>query len=259
MLSDPRIGFYASLAVAGLGALWFVALCIAGDAIWERLHDLEHVITFVSIIAIAAGLAVSLLFRRYAGVKADLLAGRNVLARWTVDPAEFAKFSPQADARDRAEKTGALIFILVLMALAFGVVSLWDMEAAPMMLSIGGGVAVIIILAFLWSNRIRRIHLTFRTGEVIVGRRGLLVNGVLHAWGGFLSWLSGATLEKGPPAILTVTYGYLARYGPQYVSVSLPVPQDRMALAAEAAEALNHPSSGARPRRTRAKADVMAR
>jgi hypothetical protein len=178
-----------------------------------------------------------------------------VLARWTVEPKEFAAFSPRAEERDRVEKTGALIFILVLLALAFGAVSLYDLEAAPMMLSIGGGVAIVIVLAFLWGNRIRRIHLTFRTGEVIVGRRGLLVNGVLHAWGGLLSWLSGAALEAGPPAILTVTYGYLARYGPQYVSVPLPVAPDSVAAAEQAAAELNviagrrsgrHGKSGAR-------------
>jgi hypothetical protein len=238
MLSDPRIGLVASLIVVGFGVLWFAALWLAGDEIWERLGDLQHAITFFSIFAIASGLAVSLLFRRYASVRADLLAGRDVLARWTVDPSEFSEFSPVAEARDRADKRGALTLILGLMVLIFGAFGIYDPEAAPMMFAIGGGFAVIIVLAFLWSNRIRRKHLAFRTGEVIVGRRGLLVNGVLHVWGGFLSWLSGATLEKGPPAILTITYGYLARYGPQYVSVALPVPQDRLPLAAQAADAL---------------------
>jgi len=30
---------------------------------------------------------------------------------------------------------------------------------------------------------------------IIVGTQGLLLNGVLHVWGGFLSWLSNVSLE----------------------------------------------------------------
>lgn len=248
MLSDPRIGFFGSLAVAGLGVLWFIALWLAGDEIWERLGYSQHAITFFSIFLTPTGIAVSFLFRRYARVKADLLAGRDVLARWTIDPKEFEAFSPRADARDDAEKRSALILVLVLLALAFGAFAIYDIEAAPMMLSIGGGVAFLIILAYLWSNRIRRKHLTFRTGEVIVGRRGLLVNDVLHVWGGFFSWLSAASLEDGKHPMLTITYSYLARYGLQYINVLVPVPHDCIALAAEAARELNGGSGGRKVR-----------
>lgn len=248
MLSDPRIGLVGSLVAAGLGVLWFIALGLAGDEIWESLGYVQHAITYFAILLTAAGLAVSLLFRAYVRVKADLLAGRDVLARWSVDPKEFAAFGPRADARDHAEKRSALIFILVLLALAFGGFAIFDIEAAPMMLSIGVGVALLVILAYLWSNRIRRKHLTFRTGEVIVGRRGLLVNDVLHVWGVFLSWLSAASLEKGKHPVLTITYGYLARYGPQYINVSVPVPRDCIALATEAARELNGASGGRKAR-----------
>lgn len=248
MLSDPRIGLVGSLIVAGLGVLWFIALWLAGDEIWEMLGDLQHAITYFSILLTAAGLVVSLLFRNYVRVKTDLLAGRDVLARWSVDPEEFAAFRPRADARDHSEKRSALILVLVLLALAFGAFAIYDIEAAPMMLSIGGGVAFLIILAYLWSNRIRRKHLTFRTGEVIVGRRGLLVNDVLHVWSGFFSWLSAASLEDGKHPMLTITYSYLARYGLQYINVAVPVPHDCIALAAEAARELNGASGGRKVR-----------
>ena len=45
--------------------------------------------------------------------------------------------------------------------------------------------------------------------------------------------LSDVTIEKGPPAALTITYTYLARYGPQGVSVMLPVPAGCMTRARE--------------------------
>jgi hypothetical protein len=258
MLSDPRIGLVGSFIVAGFGALWLVALWIAGDELWSSLGYVSHAMTLLSIFAIATGLAVSLLFRRFARVKRDLLAGRNVLARWLVDPKEFAAFSPVAEVRDRAEKRSALIFILVLLALTFGAFSLYDPEAAPMMLSVGAAVAAAIVLAFLWGNRIRRKHLTLRTGEVIVGSEGLIFNGVLHVWGGLLSWLSSAELEKTPHPILTITYGYVARYGVQYVSVPLPVPPESVAAAEQVAVELNA-LAGRPTRRRRRKAEAPAR
>ncbi|MBP0651564.1 hypothetical protein J8J40_31330, partial [Mycobacterium tuberculosis] len=68
-------------------------------------------------------------------------------------------------------------------------------------------------------------HLTFRTGEVIVGRRGMLVNGVLHVWG-----YPGAELDEvqiiadETPNRLAVTYSWIARTGRQYATAFAPLP-----------------------------------
>lgn len=240
MLSDPRIGLAASLIVAVLSAGWLAAQWLMSDALFEALGYAEHAITFLAIFLLLCGIAVALLFARLVRVKADLLAGRNVIARWSVDPQSFRVFAVVAEKREREEKRGALFLVLFFVVVIFGAFALFDLEAAPFMLSIAAAVAVAVVLAFLFGNRVRRKQLEPRSGEIIVGTDGVLVNGVLHVWHAFLTWLRGASLEPGPPAILTIAYAFLARYGMQEVAVMLPVPADAAPQAERAEQQLNN-------------------
>jgi uncharacterized membrane protein HdeD (DUF308 family) len=144
-------------------------------------------------------------------------------------------FAPAALDRDRTDKRGALVLITAMLAVIFGAFALFDPEVAPAMLSIGAVVLLLVGGAYLLSGRIARRHLSFRSGEVIVGRDGLLVNGVLHVWSVPLSWLVGATLD---PGAMTVTYAHFIRYGVQTVDVLLPVPHGAQEDAQKAVLAL---------------------
>ena len=233
MKSDPRIGLVVSLAIAAAALLWLIAMGFAGEDIQDALGDLAHVITFLSIFLLITGIAVSFLFRRYWRVRSDLLAGRNVIERWVVDPEAFKAFATVADTRDRADKRGALMLMFFFIVVIFGGFILFDPEVALPMLGVAAALALVLTGAYFWSNRIRRKQLEPTSREVIVGNDGLLVNDVLHVWGVFMSWLAGVELERGARPILTITYAYLARYGPQYVSVPLPVPPGEIARAEE--------------------------
>src|SRR5690606_12097315 len=145
---------------------------------------------------------VALLFLRFSRVRADLLAGRNVVARWHVTAEQLAAFAGTAIDRDRADKRGALLLIAGLVVVIFGAFAVFDPEVAPMMLGIAALVLVAVGVAYLISGRVARGQLRYRSGDVIVGRDGLLVNDALHVWGIPLSWLAGTRLE---PGIMTVT------------------------------------------------------
>lgn len=242
MRSDPRIGLTVSLLICAAAALWLLVQGFASDAMWEALWPVlgygTHVITLLSIFAVVTCPFVALLFHRYARVKADLLAKRNVIARWTVDPASFKKFSPIAEARDRAEKRGALYLIAFFVAVIFGAIALMDPEVAPLMLMSGAALMLVATIAFWFGNHIRKGHLQMRSGEIIIGTQGLLVNDVLHVWSVPLSWLADVKLEKGPPPILTITYVFWGRYGPQFVGVMLPIGSGQMDLALAVKEQL---------------------
>ena len=98
------------------------------------------------------------------------------------------------------------------------------------MIAVAVFVALIVGIAYLFGQGITRKQLQWRSGEVIVGERGLILNGVLHCWGIPFSWLSSAALDEGR-GILTVMYAFLSRYGPQYVTVDLPVTAETMDMA----------------------------
>jgi hypothetical protein len=243
--------------ICAAAGLWLLGQLFAGEALWETLWPVlgygTHAITLLSIFAVVTCPFVALLFYRYARVKADLVAGRNVIARWTVDRASFKKFSPVAEARDLAEKRGALYLIFFFVFVIFGAVALMDPEVALPILAAAVALALIVTMAFWFGNRIRKRHLQMRSGEIIVGTDGLLVNDVLHVWSAFLSWLVGADVEKGPPPILTITYGFWGRYGPQFVGVMLPIGPGQMDLALAVKERLQQAlgKRGAERRRER--------
>jgi hypothetical protein len=231
MMTDPRVGLRISLFVGAAAALWLVSLWPFSDAVWAAFGMGMHAITFVAIFLLVASAPVALLFQQLAAVRADLLAGRNVIARWRVEPALFETHSKKELARDEDEKRSALFLILGLIIASFGAISLFDPRAAGGMAAIGTGVCVIILAAYWLGGRAARERFELRTGEIIVGERGLVINGVLHVWGTYASWLSRVEIETGPPPALLVTYAYFARHGAQPATVSLPFTEDQMELA----------------------------
>lgn len=238
MRSNPLVGAAVSLAIAAAAAMWLVLQWVARDGLFDLLGYAMHAMTLLAVFALIAGLAVALLFRRFARVRADLLAGRNVIARWSVGAAEFEVFTARAIAADRADKRGALALVVGLVILIFGAFALFDPEVAPAMLGMAGVVALLMAGAYLLGGRVIRRQLEPASREVIVGTDGLMLNGVLHVWSAILTWLTDVDLETGPPAVLVVTYAYLARFGPQYVTVALPVPEAAVPLARQVVEQL---------------------
>ena len=248
MRTDPRVGIAVSLILAAAAMVWLFVRWLLRDQMMAWLGYGVHAITLVSILVVLAGVAAALLFLRYWQVKRELLEGRDVIAHWAVSRQDFAQFAAVAAPRVRTEMLGALVLVVVLVVLIFGTFAVFDPEVAGPMLLSAGGVILLVTAAYLVGSMTRRSHLEPQDGEVIVGRHGLIVNNVLHVWSAWLAWLSSVELEHGPPAILTITYAFLARYGPQYVTVPLPVPEAAMGKAASVVEDLGG-GRAVRPRR----------
>lgn len=237
--------------LAGASGLWLIAQGLFGDSLFERIGYTLYAGDLIAILVLVAGLAVALLFARYQHVKSDLLAGRNVIAHWQADPKSFEAFAAVADARQGKDALGMLLVVFFFVIVIFGAFALFDPDAAPFMLAVAGGLMAVLVVAYLLGSRGRKKQLEPRSREVIVGKDGLLVNDVLHVWRTPLSWFSGVSIEGGSPALMTVTYAFLARYGVQFVDVMVPVPADAMPLAKKVEQTLN---TGSRKRRARPRA-----
>ncbi len=239
MVTDPRVGLTVSLAISVAAAAWLVVQFVFDAELAEALGMNRHFVTYFAIVVLFSALAAALVFAQFHRVRSDLRAGRNVLAAWTVDPAEFSRVAADADRKDRTEKRGALILILAFTAVIFAGVAAFDPEAAPGMIGVGAALSVVIVIAFLYGARVRRIQMMFRSDGIVVGRDGLMMNGILHVWAVPLTWLVGAELSGRPPATLVVTYAVFGRFGPQLQTVVLPVPEQALALAQRAELELN--------------------
>lgn len=231
MRSDPRIGMMIAFAVAVLSAGWIAAQAIVSDQLFAQLGYGMHALTFVSIFLLVAGVVVALLFRCFASVRQELLDGTNVIARWTVDADTWSQFAKPAAQMERGEKQALLLTMYALIALVCGGLALAVTDDAAIFGWIAVGIAVIVTAGFLAGQRSFTGQLEYRGGDVIVGRRGALVNGVLHVWDAWLSWLEGAAVSERKPAMLCISYGYWARYGPQSVTVRIPFAPQQASLA----------------------------
>jgi hypothetical protein len=238
MLSDPRHGQMAALAVVGACLVWFILLSTAADELFARLGMSIHAVTFVAVFIGLVAAAAAAIFGRYAAVKVDLLAKRDVVAAWRVDPATFAVASAATLAKDSREKRQLMVVIIGFVVVIFGAFAIYNRDAAVVMLATAAIVAVAIIIAYLFGQRVQRRHAELRSGEVIIGRRGLQFNGILHVWSPPLNRLSHVELSARP-ATLTVSYDVLTRAGPQTTSVELPVPPTAMPQARQAEAELN--------------------
>ena len=251
MRTDPRVGYLTSLAIAGLAALWLAALWVVSDDLFRLLGMAMHAVTFLAIVLLATGALVALLFRSYVRAKAELVSGTGRLARWQVDAATWQTFAGRAETMDRGEKLGLLLLIWGITAVICGALALAVPRDARIFGAIGIGIAILVGAAFLLGTRVYRRQLEHRTGEVIVGRRGLLVNDVLHVWDTWLSWLEGARVIEASVPMLEVEYAYWARYGPQSITVRLPIGPGDMATARTLAGSLNALASARSSRRQR--------
>lgn len=233
MSSDPRLWFWWCWGIVALGVAWFIALAIDADGLYELLGDASHAITFIAIFLTITALVVSLLFRRFIRVRDELVSGRGARARWRVSPEMWAAFAGHAE-RDIHEGHNAVLITI----LAFDVVICAGLAAlkpndAMIFFWIGLGIAAVGGVGWLLGRWTAAGQLTYRTGEVILGDRGMLVNGALHVWDYFGSQLDGIELiETETPRRLAVTYSFLTRTGRQYATAYAPVPDDEPDLAA---------------------------
>jgi len=251
-LADPRRGLTIAVAVIVACVGWFVGAVLFEAPLAERLGMNRHAITFAAIVGGTFAVAAGLVFARFSAVREELLEGRRVLGRWQVDRETWAAVCDRTCSEDARDKRAALGFMLLAIVVCFGVFALIDKEAAAFMIGIGVGSASLIATAFLIGERVRTRQWQFRTGEVIVGERGLMADGVLHVWALPFNRLTEARFQPRPPALI-VAYGWLGRAGWQEATVVLPVPADLTELARAVGCALAFRSSRARRKAGRRK------
>ncbi len=225
MRSDPRTGYWVSLSVAAIAVAWLGLFALDGDALHDRLGSAAFAITFIALFLAISAVIVAMLFRRFVRVRNDLVAGSDVVARWTVDPEDWPAFAEHAGEATRADHRAILVAILAFDVVICSVLAAINPGDATIFLWIGLGIAAVGCLGWLLGRRAMADHLTFRTGDVIVGRRGMLVNGVLHVWGYAGARLDAVqVIDDEKPNRLAFTYSWIARTGRQYATAYAPIP-----------------------------------
>jgi len=194
-----------------------------------------YAISFVAAFAAICGAVLTAIFHRRAAVVDGLLEGHDLLARWTYEPLEWARYV-QSEASARPVERSAPFLTVTGWSLLFGLLFLLiDREA--------GGVVALVLLAVtlltgvmafvmprLWAARRRRLP-----GSAWVSPTAAYFDGALYRWDTAGSCLQSAEYlpsDGGAPACLCLRLGVLTRVGRQTYTVRIPVPSG---LEAEAA------------------------
>lgn len=187
---------------------------------------------FVSVgLIIPAGIVGAYLYFRRARVLDRILTGTGLLARWTYDPGEWARYTEAEVVRDRSWKVG-LFWIISGWALFFGVLFLiFEREAglAVFLMMLGlialiGATAALSIWIPYRRNRRRR-------GEAWIHPEGVYLNGALHAWGVGGATLDEVLLQREESLIVSFSYSFPAKGGRDGRTVNVPVPVGKEAEA----------------------------
>lgn len=230
MLFDPLRARRVTLFVTFLAALAALAYVVANDAMFDALGDGAHALFFVSLVVFVTGLIVAAMFGRFARIRAALLAS-DALARWTTSREEWAAFAKADAPVTRADQRVTLGLILFFAVAIPGVMV--AMGGDPKILAvIGLGIVGLGFVGYAIGRRYAASAARFRDGAVAVSRDGLIVNGAFHGWRLFGSRLVDAEIDgEARPAVLSVTYSYWSRGGPQYVTARAPIPHAALAAA----------------------------
>ncbi len=231
MLNRERV--YERVSI--VGALLSIGLIFMPGLVGMDGMDGGYAISFVAAFAAICGVVLTFVFHRRAGIVDRLLEGRDLLAQWTYEPDEWARYTESEATARPAERLGPFLLVAG-WSLLFGLLFFFmDREA-------GGAVAAVMlavtlltgVMAFvvprLWAARRRR-----SPGNAWVSPKAAYFDGALYRWDTEASRLQSAehlSADGAAPDCLCVLLGVITRVGRQTYTVRIPVP---VGLEAEAA------------------------
>jgi hypothetical protein len=218
-----------TLTILGAGAA--VAPFVAEEAL-EPMGDARFAMAFGGILVGITSFICVFLFRSRNRVRSRLLAGKDLLARWTYTEAEWRAFAGGETQRQASGRRTLLWIVGAFMLIATLVTAARDRRAAVFVGAVLFGTWILCFIAATISMRAYRKNEKGPTPEARVSGDGVLLGVEFHAWRGWGARLERCALHEGPPPQLEFVYSTPQRYSRQETSVRVPIPAGREADAA---------------------------
>jgi uncharacterized membrane protein HdeD (DUF308 family) len=156
-----------------------------------------------------------------------ILSGKDLLARWTYRPDEWARYAGAEHLRIKSEKKGLFIMVAVI-SLVVGVgFLLYNPKGGAAVFAVLLGVVALCGLAAVLTTSSARRRNESRVGEAFISPAGVYLNEVLHAWSSMGARLEAVTYEEGAPPFVDFSYSFPRKGGRSQASVRVPVPGGR--------------------------------
>jgi hypothetical protein len=253
----PRIGWaimsVSLLVVAVCGFL--IVLMVKDSGVGLRRYVSPRAeIGFIVVVAVSmtsgvigtiAGLINALVMPRQVRKVDALLAGQNLLARWTYSPDEWSRFIQAEFARVRRIRTRLLVGLPLALSVGGVIIGFMSAPHEPfiLMVALAGGAGLLIGLVAWGANYYAVASRRDRGGSVYISPGGVLTGGRFYSW----DVEDGRSLvkvayERGDPDEILFRYSYLAgRGGRTTEDTRVPIPRNHQDDAARLAAYFNLP------------------
>jgi len=231
--NNEKIGWWIGLLIVLIGISMLFLPPLLGVDMMGIGYGLACIGVFGSII----GIITVWLFGARAGIMDRILAGQQILARWSYDDAKGQQQIGMEFKRARGRNLATYSTMFFWFVLIGGIFIAFDYlnngEVSRVFIWLFFGLLGILgVIAFL-TPILWRWRATNAGREVIISREGLVMNGTLHTWRSPFDRLTNINFkdEPGNP-VLVFSIRHLSRIAlVDYETVVVPVPADEQATA----------------------------
>jgi hypothetical protein len=177
---SPLKAFIICHAVALLGLVTAI-LPFVFDGIEKIIGDGVFAMVLVGGFFALTAFFSSFVFLHRLGVYRELFQEDRLLAHWRYSESEWRAFSDTELATETNVKKMLVMFTAAFALMYCGLIVLLHPELSAVMIGVALTIIALMVGAAALSTRLSRQRNLTATGEARIGRRGLWLNGVLHA------------------------------------------------------------------------------
>ena len=193
-----------------------------------------YAVSFVSLFIAISAAIVALFFRGRAAALDNIFAGKNLLAHWTYQPAEWQSYA-DSEFHEQTELNKGLLWVIAAWALFFGGLCwLIDRDGGRFVLFLMVGLILLLATVAFGLPRLRYLRQRRGPGDAWITPTAIYFDGNLlnwNSWGTRLESVGWRDPKGNVPALLEFMVSYIARTGRQSQTLRIPVPSGREAEA----------------------------
>ncbi len=186
---------------------------------------------FIGFIMFITGAIVTPFYFKLAKKFSNIVSGKNILAYWIYDAAEWGEYA-EGELRKRKKEKWAMFWFITLIGIVVNIILCIAKPAGLFFFVIEQFVlmAIIGITAYL-SYSLPHQKNVRNMGRAIIAPNGVYLNGSFHSWQGLSARFESVRLTDND-TILQFTYSALVRYGQrENYTVNVPIPRNQLSTA----------------------------
>ena len=206
-------------------AAGFFALIIVIAFMNLDVLPIHPAIVMISILFFVMAVIIGFMFRSREKKLQSLITGENLIASWTLNSAEKAKYVNFLFQNEKSKNISIFIITTVLIVIIFGAFIIFiDEGKAAMFFIMLGLIAFIALFAFGMPFYYKSQN-NANDGNILIGKNYAYINGYFHNWDFPLSGIRKAKVIEKPFYGLYIQYYYTDRTLTNTEELNIPAPE----------------------------------